>query len=148
VAGAVSVDPGLRRSANDRLAALDQAATLSLVTRDAGKGASGPQASRSGIVRTTASQVSSPESSAPLPPSPLPPPKTPHTPSASPFETERTLALSSSPSDVQRAREMLEPRVFGHKANGDEVRLLKSICKSQHDSVCVQQCAQIDNGGN
>jgi ABC transport system ATP-binding/permease protein len=148
VAGTVSVDPGLRRSANDRLAALDQAATLSLVTRDAGKGANSPQTPRPGTVRTTVAQASSPELAAPSPPSPLPPPKAPRTPTASPFEAERTLALSSSPSDVQRAREMLEPRVFGHKASNDEVRLLKSICKSQHDSVCVQQCAQIDNGGN
>jgi pSer/pThr/pTyr-binding forkhead associated (FHA) protein len=148
VAGTVSVDPGLRRTASDRLAALDQAATLSLVARDAGKGANSPQTSRPATVRTAVSQASSPEFAAPLPPSPLPPPKAPRTPTASPFETERTLALSSSPSDVQRAREMLEPRVFGRKASNDEVRLLKSICKSQHDSVCVQQCAQIDNGGN
>jgi ABC transport system ATP-binding/permease protein len=148
VSGAATVDPGLRRSANDRLAALDQAAILSLVTRDAGKGAISPPAPRIATVRTTQAQVSSPESIAPLPTIAPPPPKTLRAPTAPPFETERTLALSSSPSDVQRAREMLEPRVFGHRASGDEVRLLKSICKSQHDSVCVQQCAQLDNGGN
>jgi hypothetical protein len=62
--------------------------------------------------------------------------------SVSPFELVKT----GNPADVQRARDILEPRVFGHKASSDEVRLLKSICKSQHDSVCVQQCAALDNG--
>jgi len=145
VAAAVGVDPDLRRSANDRLASLDQAATISLITRDAGRGPAGPPSStRSGTARTSPPPAPSPEAVA----SSLPPRAAQRGSAGSPFETERTLALSSNPSDVQRARELLEPRVFGRKGSGDEIRLLKSICKTQHDMACVQQCAQVETSAN
>jgi hypothetical protein len=55
--------------------------------------------------------------------------------------------LSSSASDVQRARDLLEPRVFGAKASADEARLLEAICKQQHDSQCAKQCKQYETSG-
>jgi len=40
--------------------------------------------------------------------------------------------------DNAGARALLEPRVFGSgHATGDEVKLLKGICKSQHDKSCT-----------
>jgi ABC transport system ATP-binding/permease protein len=142
VAGAASVDPGLRKTATDRLAALDQAASLAVpAARDAGKVAA---TAKTGPIHGTQPSVNTPDPTVPLPPSPRPVQRP--APSGSMFDQERTLALSSNPSDVTKARNMLEPRVFGHKATGDEVRLLKSICKNQHDTLCVQQCAQFDTG--
>jgi pSer/pThr/pTyr-binding forkhead associated (FHA) protein len=147
VAGAASVDPGLRKTANDRLAAMDQPPAVASGARDAGKAPLAGSSSRTGATRTTQAQVSLPDPTVPLPPNPTRPVQR-LPPSASLFETERNLALSSNPDDLQRARAMLEPRVFGHKgtASADEVRLLKSICKNQHDTVCVQHCADNENG--
>jgi hypothetical protein len=68
-------------------------------------------------------------------------------PPAVSFDTERTLALSSNASDVQRARDLLEPRVFGGRASPDEVRLLEAICKQQRDPQCTRQCKQFESGG-
>jgi hypothetical protein len=149
VAGAASVDSGLRKTANDRLAAMDQQPPPSASgARDAGKGPNlGPVTAHVGTTRTTQGQVSSPDPTVPLPPSPAvtrPVPRPPQ--GASPWDIESARVKSGNPADVQRARDMLEPRVFGHRATGEEVRLLKSICKNQRDSVCVQQCSQVESG--
>jgi len=39
--------------------------------------------------------------------------------------------------DSTGARALLEPRVFGDHATAEEVALLRGICKSQHDKVCL-----------
>jgi pSer/pThr/pTyr-binding forkhead associated (FHA) protein len=144
VAGASSVDANLRKTANDRLALLDQPAAMALVALDAGKSAIAP-AAHSGPMR--ASPLSAPGS--PLLALPNPPPRSVQKPSppAVSFDTERTLALSSNASDVQRARDLLEPRVFGGRASPDEVRLLEAICKQQRDPQCTRQCKQFESGG-
>jgi hypothetical protein len=54
------------------------------------------------------------------------------------------LALSGNPSDWQRAREILEPRVFGRRASVSEKLLLKAICKRQGDLTCVDVCKQLE----
>jgi pSer/pThr/pTyr-binding forkhead associated (FHA) protein len=146
VSGSVSVDPSLRRTANERLVALDLPGAVPIAPKDAGRTTPGSLTPiRTGATRTSI------QSATPDPTVPMPAPTT-HAVAkpivAAPFETERTLALSNNPQDVQHARDMLEPRVFGHKATGDEVRLLKSICKSQRDTLCVQQCAQIEASGS
>jgi pSer/pThr/pTyr-binding forkhead associated (FHA) protein len=144
VSGSNSVDPNLRKTANDRLMALDLPGTVPVAPRDAGKAAPGTIAStRPGPIRTMPQAV--PDPTVPLPAAPTRPTPRSAVPS---FDLERSLALSSNSQDVQRARDMLEPRVFGHRASSDEVRLLKSICKNQHDSLCVQQCTQVESGGS
>jgi pSer/pThr/pTyr-binding forkhead associated (FHA) protein len=141
VSGSASVDASLRKTANDRLMALDLPGTAVVApARDSGKSALGAVASTR-PVRTT--PPAAPDPTVPLPAIPTrPAPR----PGGVTFDQERTLALSSNSSDVQRARDLLEPRVFGHRASSDEVRLLKSICKNQHDTLCVQQCTQIEQG--
>jgi pSer/pThr/pTyr-binding forkhead associated (FHA) protein len=141
VSGSNSVDPNLRQKAQERLVALDLPGAMTAATpaRDAGKASAGAIAStRPGPNRTTPPIP-------PVEPQVVTPP--PPRPTAKPtFELERTLALSNNPSDVQKARDMLEPRVFGHKASSDEVRLLKSICKNQHDNACVNGISNIESG--
>jgi ABC transport system ATP-binding/permease protein len=142
VAGSSSVDPGLRKAAVDRLAALDQPA-LPTSVRDAGKAGTTP--ARVGSNRS-ATQVSAADPTVPLPPNPTPRPVPRPPQSASTFDTASNLIKSGNPDDVNRARSLLEPRVFSHRASSDEVRLLHSICKTQHDTLCVQQCVQVENG--
>jgi hypothetical protein len=53
-----------------------------------------------------------------------------------------TLALnelvdSPNPADWQKARNILEPRVFARHGTDDDARLLKMICKAQRDAQCV-----------
>jgi pSer/pThr/pTyr-binding forkhead associated (FHA) protein len=132
VASAPSVDPSLRKTATDRLAALDLPGAIALVALDAGKSAPAmtarpnarPAAPSSSEARAQKSSASAPS-----------------------FDVEKTLALSSSAADVQRARDLLEPRVFGGKAAPEEVRLLEAICKQQHDVQCVRQCKSVETGG-
>jgi pSer/pThr/pTyr-binding forkhead associated (FHA) protein len=143
VAGASSVDAGLRKTAADRLAALDQPTAIAVVRDAGGKAMTGT--ARTGTARTTP-PVSSPDPTVPLPPSPPPRPVQRAPQSASAFDTASNLIKSGNPDDVNRARGLLEPRVFSHRGSGEEVRLLKSICKTQHDTLCVQQCVQIENG--
>jgi hypothetical protein len=38
------------------------------------------------------------------------------------------------------ARKALEPKVLDGKASREEVRMLKTICESQHDRMCVALC--------
>jgi hypothetical protein len=49
---------------------------------------------------------------------------------------------SSNPADVQKAREILEQRVFGHRGSPSDVRMLKAICKQQHDQQCIDALKQ------
>jgi pSer/pThr/pTyr-binding forkhead associated (FHA) protein len=149
VAEATGVDASLRKTANDRLSALDQPAAIALVGWDAGKGVVAAPA-RGGSVRPSQGALAGqapPASPLPqLPGSPAPA-RPAQKATVTSFEVERTLALSSNPSDVQRARELLEPRVFGAKASADEVRLLESICRQQHDAPCARRCRQLETGG-
>jgi hypothetical protein len=50
------------------------------------------------------------------------------------------LAATDDPSDRQKARELLEPKVFSKRGTPAEIRLLKAICKSQGDFTCVETC--------
>jgi hypothetical protein len=48
--------------------------------------------------------------------------------------------LQDTPSSLAAARAVLEPKVFGNRATAEEIRMLKMICKSTHDEVCVEKC--------
>jgi pSer/pThr/pTyr-binding forkhead associated (FHA) protein len=146
VASAAGVDSNLRKTANDRLAALDLPGAIALVALDAGKSTPAASAHPGGAhPQSTQTSLASSDmhASPPLPTrsAQKPPPSVPS------FELEKTLALSPNPADVQRARDLLEPRVFGAKASPEEVRLLDAICKQQHDMQCVRQCKSVEAGG-
>jgi hypothetical protein len=53
------------------------------------------------------------------------------------------LLLQDTPSSIAAARAILEPKVFGNRATAEEIRMLKSICKSQHDEICVEKCKSL-----
>ena len=59
---------------------------------------------------------------------------------ATPFE----LATSDDPADWQRAREILESKVYNHHGSPVEIRLLKAICKKQGDMTCVDVCKTLE----
>jgi pSer/pThr/pTyr-binding forkhead associated (FHA) protein len=138
LANTSSVDPTTRKAAADKLALLDQppTTTMALVTKDAG--APRTAAAPTHTSRTpTATAFPDNQTS---PPTPVPPPS--HTakatppPPVSPFD----LAKTGNPSDLQKARDILEPKVFAKRGSPDEIRLLKEICKTQGDRVCTEQC--------
>jgi hypothetical protein len=66
-----------------------------------------------------------------------PPPR----PDGSMFATASTLVTNG---DLGGARAVLEPRVFGpgDKATPPEVNLLRGICKTQHDAMCITAISQ------
>ena len=45
--------------------------------------------------------------------------------------------------DRRGQRSILEPKVFGNRATAEEIRMLKTICKSQHDEICVEKCKSL-----
>jgi ABC transport system ATP-binding/permease protein len=136
LAGDIYADPSVKKFATAKLAALDVAA------QDADKHpaiAAAPSSPRQANVPAVAHNAPPPP-----PPTPVVAPPPPHvTPRASSGSSSSLtdLATSANPADWQRARNILEPKVFGRRGSADEVRLLKAICKNQHDQQCVQQCA-------
>ena len=73
------------------------------------------------------------------PPPPRPPPPAP-TPKVSAFD----LGASENPNDWQKAREMLEPKVYAKHGSAAEIRLLKALCKKQGDMTCVDVCKGLE----
>jgi pSer/pThr/pTyr-binding forkhead associated (FHA) protein len=135
-------DATIKRTAAARLAAID------LTPRDPGKpprgngtGAGGRAGTSSGTSTGTTTNTprvtSNGDTSAVTPP----PPPTPRPPRVSATQASLTeLATSSNPADWQKARDILDPKVFGKRgATADDVRLLKAICKAQHDQQCVSE---------
>lgn len=53
------------------------------------------------------------------------------------FSKARDLYLKKK---AKEARDILEPKVVDGKANKEEIRLLKTICKDQGDRMCVALC--------
>ncbi len=137
VVGTQTVDPAIRKNAADKLAQIDVSGPLlTLGAKDGGKA---PVASA--VAPTPHTPHASDNTPAPPPaphPTPQPRPQAPASPS--PFD----LATSSNPADWQKARNILEPRVFAGHASSAEVRLLKSICKQQGDRTCVEACKQFE----
>jgi hypothetical protein len=79
---------------------------------------------------------------APPPPvEPPPPPPPPHV--TAPKQSIADLMADGSPAALDKARKMLEGKVFGNKGSQAEVRQLLAICKQQHDSECVSTCRSL-----
>jgi pSer/pThr/pTyr-binding forkhead associated (FHA) protein len=121
-------DATIKKTAAARLGAID-------ASRDSGK-----HPPKSTTTTATVTQPVSPSNPRPpsTPPIEPPPPRPPATPSPSLVE----LVTSSNPADVQKAREILEQRVFGHRGSPSDVRMLKAICKQQHDQQCIDALKQ------
>jgi pSer/pThr/pTyr-binding forkhead associated (FHA) protein len=132
VANTNTVDPALRSTANERLQLLESGPVV--VSKDAGKSVAVVAPPHS----ATHSQApdSAPVAAAP-PPHPTRQPAPPRIPIS-------TLMLSDNPNDWQKARDTLEPRVFGGHGSYEDVRDLKAICKRQSDRTCVEACKQFE----
>jgi hypothetical protein len=136
VINAPTVIPQLRKVASDKLSQLEVTGPVILAPKDAGR-ASQP-------IATAPQQPQHPQHTAPDTPQPPPPVhNTPPGPKPVPPPSQQSafvLALSPNPADVQKARDMLEPKVFGGRGSPAEVKLLKAICKQQGDRTCVDAC--------
>jgi hypothetical protein len=64
------------------------------------------------------------------------------TPRAAPDAGRSTLDLATSgnPADVQRARDILEPKVFSGRGTESDVMLLRAVCEQQSDRTCLDAC--------
>jgi pSer/pThr/pTyr-binding forkhead associated (FHA) protein len=143
VSRAPTVDAQRRKTAADRLQLLDGAATnpnqLPIAVRDAGATPERErERERPDAGPTSRRQSSGGGDSSTSTTSPTPKP-TSTTPAGSDIERERALMLQG-PSGATAARALLEPKVFGNRATGEEIRMLKAICKDQHDQICVEKC--------
>jgi hypothetical protein len=134
VARAQTVDGARRKRAADKLQQLlDTSATVptQLPVADAGPPHAGHDA---GAVRRVASASYDPTAA------PAPPPPTPRTAGGTDVHQ---LLLQDTPSSIAAARAFLEPKVFGNRATAEEIRMLKTICKTQHDEICVEKCTSL-----
>jgi len=141
-----TVDGQRRKAAADKLQFLDDAAMNPSVlpvatTRDAG---SGFRASADGGTRRPATPHEETGSQATS--SPVSTSLTAKPPSGAGMDIERLRQLMlQGPSGETAARALLEPKVFANRASGEEIRMLKAICKDQHDQVCVEKCKSLLN---
>jgi len=131
-------DPTMKKAANDRITAIESAPPA-------------PPASVDKRTATSAALPTSPHS--PTVPTPSPRPPTPSVPEVTPRPAPRppssgpsleALATSPNPADWQKARDALEPKVFGNRGSADDIRLLRAICKNQHDSNCVTELRNLN----
>lgn len=152
LAQAQSVDPTLRKTANDRLNQLNAAAAdaggTSATTAPNGTASSvtpsavpNPAAVPSATSATAAKPPHSADvatNSAPHAPAPKPPTASTNPPSGggSLSDKARNMMLA----DPQGAKALLVPRVMGGKASREEIVLLRTICKELRDQVCVTAC--------
>jgi pSer/pThr/pTyr-binding forkhead associated (FHA) protein len=132
VAGDPTVDPVRRKRAADKLQLLDSAAPTpsQLPTiRDAGPS---ERSSRDGGTHhaAVAQETNGSTSSAAVA----------SLRSSNSSTDVHQLLLQGTPSAIAAARAILEPKVLGNRATGEEIRMLKSICKDQHDEICVEKC--------
>ena len=135
VAGDPTVDPARRKRAADKLQLLDSAAPTPSQLPSATKDGGPERAGRDAGSRRVATVVDS--NTAVSYPSPT-------TPAPRGTGTDvHQLLLQDTPSSIAAARAILEPKVFGNRATAEEIRMLKTICKSQRDEVCVEKCKSL-----
>jgi len=140
VARATTLDPQHRKRAADKLQlVLDTASTMPSqlpVAADAGPPDTKHNARDAGPARRApAPPVIDPNTSAPTP--------APQSTKSSGGTDVHQLLLQDTPSSIAAARAALEPKVFGNRATAEEIRMLKTICKQQHDEICVEKCKSL-----
>jgi len=128
-------DPTVKKTAADRLAALDSSPAPS-ASHDGGKHAVG-------VTAVPPTHPTGPAGTHVMPGPPEPWTR-PIRSAPPPQATLMDLASSPNPADWQKARDILDPKVFGRRgATPDEMRMLKAICKAQHDQQCVSELAHL-----
>ena len=143
VAGDPSVDAARRKRAADKLQPSTPAAPTPSQLPAPTKDAASPErlVARGGPPRRVAAFVPDTRRVTPAPaPAPAP---APVAPGPKPAGTDVHQLLLQDTSSIAAARSILEPKVFGNRATGEEIRMLKSICKSQHDELCVEKCKSL-----
>jgi ABC transport system ATP-binding/permease protein len=142
IAGTPTVDQRVRDQVNEALQLLQPPGPVPMAAKDAG---------RAGVVATITPAPPPPTPAPPPPrppppPAPLPAPRPPVASTARPGSWEQisNLGASDNPADWQKAREMLEPRVFSRKGSKDDIRMLKALCKRQGDTSCVETCKGLE----
>jgi pSer/pThr/pTyr-binding forkhead associated (FHA) protein len=138
VASDPTVDPVRRKRAADKLQLLDSSApTPSQLPVATVVDAAPPlkPAHDGGTHHVTYAAV-------PVDPPPAPAPAPTPKPTTSGVDVHQLL-LQDTPSSIATARSILEPKVFGNRATAEEIRMLKTICKSQHDELCVEKCRSL-----
>jgi pSer/pThr/pTyr-binding forkhead associated (FHA) protein len=139
VASDPTVDAVHRKRAADKLQLLESSAAptpsqLPAVTKDAGaldhpaRDAAAPR--RTAAIDVNGNPYATMSASTPPPPKPA-------------GTDVHQLLLQDTPSSIAAARSILEPKVFGNRATAEEIRMLKTIGKSQHDEVCVEKCKSL-----
>jgi pSer/pThr/pTyr-binding forkhead associated (FHA) protein len=136
VAGDPTVDAAHRKRAADKLQALDSAAPTPSqlpATKDAGVA---ERPVRDAGVRHIVTPYEPNNTAATSAPTATQGPRAGGT-------DVHQLLLQDTPSSIAAARSILEPKVFGNRATAEEIRMLKTICKSQHDEICVEKCKSL-----
>jgi pSer/pThr/pTyr-binding forkhead associated (FHA) protein len=137
VARAVTVDAARRKRAADKLQGLEIATTtptqLPPVVKDAGAAADHPTRD-AGTKRTTIDTSTTPGSSSGS--------QTARS-GGNDLDRVRQLMVQGGASNIAAARSILEPKVWSNRATGEEIRMLKAICKDQHDEVCIEKCKSL-----
>jgi len=128
-------DPTVKKTATDRLAALD---AMPSAAHDAGKHGASSASASSGTHSSTTPTMHTVSTT------PSDPPTRVIRSAPPPAQSVDELASSPNPSDWQKARDILDPKVFGRRgATAQDMRLLKAICKNQHDQQCVSELAHM-----
>jgi pSer/pThr/pTyr-binding forkhead associated (FHA) protein len=143
VARAMAVDPAIRKTATDRLQALDDTGTspTALPTvKDAGsplamRADAGARTPRVPVPQPTSTPT--PPETAPTHTGPVPTVSSAKQPQKSPFDQASDAVLKQN---YPAARAILEPRVMGGRASPEEIKMLKDVCKATGDQQCVEYC--------
>jgi|GEM_PF-531487 len=150
IAAATLVDAGRRKRAADELAAIDQGGTdpnalppVAAVADAAPTGTLLPNGLAPSPFDDTGKGTATPGATKPVPTTTTDT-KTQPPPASTPTSTKgsddaRKEALKGSEGE-DKARKMLEPRVWSGRATVDEIKMLRAICRHQRDSACVARC--------
>ena len=139
VSQAMTVEPGRRKAAADKLQALD-AFAVAATAPSALPVASGPVPGSQEVAVAPRADAgrragSLPDSNSPAAPAPIPAAGTSE-------DRERLLALQGGSDAKTALKSQLEQKVFSGRATDSEIRLLISTCKELGDKLCVTQARQ------
>ncbi len=142
IAKSTALDPQHRKRASDKLQQIVDVATTTPTQLPAAVDA-GPPPDTKHTARDAGPGRRTPPPQGDLNTStPTPPPVSTGTKSSGGTDVHQLL-LQDTPSSIAAARAALEPKVFGNRATAEEIRMLKTICKQQHDEICVEKCKSL-----
>jgi len=137
VAADAYAEPMLKKSAAAHLASLD------LTARDPGRRPGAPASAAAPTPPPTppGPRTTTPRGAATPPAAEAPTRPAPRAAASQPSLSD--LISSPDPSDWQKARDILDPKVFGRRGTPDDVRKLKSLCKQQADKQCLKALQEL-----